>query len=176
MPKVVPGNEINLPDAPEVRVSTAKKNPGKILAVRHPLFGWLKYSEWTFLHSIGKLVDRIGPMEFTAWVGFTLAYKGGIDSAQAFADWLTGAGAQAAGALADFAVWWASGVSQAFGQGPLEFPPIGEALGEQVAGGLAGGLSAIGKFFFPIGELSEWFWAAIAGAISVLALKRGISP
>ncbi len=170
----MPGTEVNLPDAAEVRISTAIKNPGKILAVRHPLFGWLKYSEWTFLNSIGKLVDRIGPLEFTAWVGFTLGFKGGIDSLQALIDWLRNAGG-AGGTLADFAAWWTSGVGVPKAAFPVLFP-TGPITGEQITGVVGGFFDTLGKFFFPLGEISEWFWAAIAGAISVLALKRGISP
>ncbi len=196
MAKVVPAHEVGLPEgAGRVRVSSSRTRRGRILAVEHPVFGWIKYREWAFLGYVERLVERIGPLELVAWTGFTLAYKGGIDSAQAFADWLSGRGTppdpgkpgkttgpgglieQSAGALADFAYWWASGISQvafAFVPESGAFPelPVGEVFGEAVAETLGGFVGALGKTFFPFGEISEWFWAAIAGAISVLALKR----
>lgn len=46
MAKVVPGTEVNLPEVPEVRISEEKRWPGKILAVRHPVFGWMSYKAW----------------------------------------------------------------------------------------------------------------------------------
>lgn len=131
------------------------------------------------LANISGFINRIDPLAVAAWVGFTITYKGGIDSAQAFSDWLTSAGAEATGALADFALWWASGVGQFAEIFTGEEVPIPGAEGFfqlKLKEGIGGFFEGIGKFLFPMGEISEWFWAAIAGAISVLALKRGLTP
>ncbi len=57
MARKIPGKELGI-DAPLVRVSTGKR-AGKILAVQHPIFGWLPYKQWALLRLIPE--ERIVP-------------------------------------------------------------------------------------------------------------------
>ncbi len=57
MAEKIPGKELGI-DAPFVRVSTGKR-AGNILAVQHPIFGWLPYRQWALFRLIPE--ERIVP-------------------------------------------------------------------------------------------------------------------
>ncbi len=165
-----------------------------ILKVRHRIFGWLSPWEWGMLAKVEGFMKSIDPLSAVAWVSFTVGFKGTIDSAQALVDWLTGKGTEAVGTLANFFLWWAQGTANFFGI-------LGETFTGEGGGGSDGPsmdwggpgkwedstvgnlpdllqmvftaiFGEMGKRLFPYGEISEWLYAAAAGAISVLALKH----
>ncbi len=170
MPKVVPGTEVNIPEAAEVRVSTAKRyldrgqEHGPILAVRHPILGWVKYSEWSLLNSLRSLVERIGPIEAVAWIGLTFQYAQTIKSAGDLAGWLNQLSGDIGGFFSQIGEFL-------FGAAiPETTAAVGTAFGGLGADiqGLLGGLTG---FFGD--TATRYAWAAVAAAITVLALKRG---
>lgn len=59
MAKTVPASEVGLGDIGRVRVSTSRARRGKILAVEHPIFGWVPYRQWALLRLVPE--ERILP-------------------------------------------------------------------------------------------------------------------
>ncbi len=57
MARKVPGKELGI-DAPYVRVSTGKRK-GNILAVQHPVLGWVPYRQWGMLQVVEKNLPLI---------------------------------------------------------------------------------------------------------------------
>ncbi len=60
MAKIVQPTEAGLPEGSGlVRVSQGKKTRGKLLAVQHPIFGWMPFKQWALLRLVPE--DRILP-------------------------------------------------------------------------------------------------------------------
>jgi len=58
--KIIPAQEAGLGEGVgRVRVSTSRARRGKILAVEHPIFGWVHYRQWALLRLVPE--DRILP-------------------------------------------------------------------------------------------------------------------
>jgi len=162
--KVVAAHEVGLPQgAGRVRVSSSRARRGKILAVEHPVFGWVGYREWALLGYVERLVERIGPLELVAWVGLTYQYAGFIKSAGDLAGWLN----QVGGDVGDFFSQLGQGL---FGGAlPDVTAGVGAAFGgagQSIQDALAGLTAGLGN------QVYRYLWAAVAAAISVLALKR----
>ncbi len=160
MARVLPAHEVGLPEgAGRVRVSGGKR-PGRILAVEHPVFGWVNYREWALLGYVERLVERIGPLELVAWVGLTYQYAQIIKSAGDLAGWLN----NRAGDLADILANAAFFIPEA-----LTGVDIRSLLGGagQTIQDVLGGLSSIVG-----GTVTRYFWAAVAAAMTILAVKR----
>lgn len=169
MPKVLPAHEVGLPQGVgRVRVSTSRARRGKILAVEHPVFGWVRYREWALLGYVERLVERIGPLELVAWVGLTLSYRQGIRSFEDFTSWLTQASGDVGGLFSNIGQF-------IFG---AAIPETTAAVGA-FFGGLGADPSNPLNFLKGVtglvgGEVQRWFWAAIAAAITIVVTKASV--
>ncbi len=151
MARVVPAHEVGLPEgAGRVRVSSSRARRGKILAVEHPVFGWVNYREWALLGYVERLVERIGPLELVAWVGLTYTYAATIKSAADLISW----GQNLAVGTADFF----AGIVSIFL--PFDISILSPEGGfPDILGGV-------------VGRVTRYFWAAVAAAMTILAVKR----
>ncbi len=71
MAKIVPSQEVGLGEGVgRVRISTSRARRGKILAVEHPIFGWLPYRQWALLRLVPE--DRILPAIIVGVSTFTI--------------------------------------------------------------------------------------------------------
>ncbi len=155
MARKIPGKDLGI-DAPYVRVSTGKR-AGNILAVQHPIFGWVPYREWGLLRVVEKGIRTIGFLTFISWVGLTIMFKKGlIDTFERFFEWLQSID-EARIVAAEF---WKTGV----------FPSnVREALGPvgEILFPFPGAEREIAKRIPFIDEPLKWFWAAVAAAITI---------
>ncbi len=78
MAKIIPAQEAGLAEGVgRVRVSTSRARRGKILAVEHPIFGWVPYRQWALLRLVPE--NRILPAIIVGVSTFAVA-KAVIDS------------------------------------------------------------------------------------------------
>ncbi len=71
MAKIIPAQEAGLEGVGRVRVSSSRARRGKILAVEHPIFGWLPYRQWAILRLVPE--DRILPAVIVGVSTFSIA-------------------------------------------------------------------------------------------------------
>ncbi len=72
MAKIIPAQEAGLAEGVgRVRVSTSRARRGKILAVEHPIFGWVPYRQWALLRLVPE--ERILPSIIVGISTFTIA-------------------------------------------------------------------------------------------------------
>lgn len=173
MPKTVLGPEGGYPDAPHVRLAERKGIvTQKVLAIEHPLFGWLKPWNYKFVVAMQGFVQRIDPLELIAFTGLTVFWKGTIEAAQDFGIW-----------FADASKTWNLEFHVDFlgvpgtQAGPFQFNVLGFLIGGVLGGFLLGSLSARETEMVEAqlktfeSEISRWFWALVAAA---LTLKVGV--
>ncbi len=131
--------------------------------MEHPVFGWVRYREWALLGYLERLVERIGPLELVAWVGLTYQFAQTIKSAGELAGWLN----QLAG---DIGGYFSQLGQFIFGAAIPETTAAVGALfggaGQGIQDVLAGLSSIVG------GTATRYFWAAVAAALTILAVKR----
>lgn len=179
MPRVAYPNEVGIrdPDIIEVRISTAMtrrtgKGPGgknvptdHILKVRHRSFGWIKPWEWGALSKIEGVIKDIGPLKMVAWVGLTITYSETIKAAPDFIDWAK----SLSGEIGNFFSQIGAAI---FGAGlPETTAQVGAAFGG-AGSAVQGFVTAVQAFLLPKGAIAQYFWAAVAAAITVLGLSN----
>ncbi len=151
MAKVVPAHEVGLPEgAGRVRVSSSRARRGKILAVEHPVFGWVRYREWALLGYLEGLVERVGPLELVAWVGLTYTFSVTITKSGEFLSWIQNTAVGAS----DFFTGIVAAITG------IDIPLLAPAVElPDILGGV-------------VGQATKYFWAAVAAAMTILAVKR----
>ena len=167
MARVVPGTEVNLPAVAEVRISTAKRWPGRILAVRDPLWGWMNYPSYGLILKLEGIVKDIGPMELVAWGGLTFMYAGTIKNAETLANWIKGVAGEVGGAFSDVFGAINAGLAALFA------PGVDPEHAQALLGEIQPDLGAIGALLHgligPLGTLNRYVYAAVAASLTILA-------